>query len=146
MMTMDQVFRALPRDLQWEVLAEFVGSHAVRKGKLRRKLVLDSKYRAIMKMPRIQQVANPYNLECLRAAAVVILSNERKITFYEGPHGYDIRYQFRNPNKYSGLWDYERRIKTIYPTENSVALPLFEKHSYLSYEYTDKKKKKTLMR
>jgi len=140
MMTMEQLFLKLPRDLQWEVLSEFVGSHAVRKGKLMRRLVLDSKYRMVINMPRIQQVANPYNLECVHATAVVILSNERKITFYEGPHGYDIRYQFSRPHKYSGLWDYERRIKTIYPPENSVALPLFEKHSYLSYEYSDKKK------
>ena len=139
---MNQLFMALPLDLQWEVLSEFVGSHAVRKGKLMRRLVLDSKYRMVINMHRIQQVANPYNLDCLRATAVVILNNERKITFYEGPHGHghNMRYQFSTPHKSSGLWDYEKRIRTIYPPENSVALPLFEKHLYQSYEYTDKKK------
>ena len=35
---MDQLFKALPRDLQWEVLADFVGTHVVRNGKLLRKL------------------------------------------------------------------------------------------------------------
>ena len=40
MMTMDQLFNKLPRDLQWEVLSEFVGTHVVRNGKLMRKLVL----------------------------------------------------------------------------------------------------------
>jgi hypothetical protein len=38
-MSIDQLFNALPRDLQWEILSEFVGTHAVRKGKLMRKLV-----------------------------------------------------------------------------------------------------------
>ena len=145
MMNMDQLFLTLPRDLQWEVLSEFVGSHAVRKGKLMRRLVLDSKYRVVMGMPRIQKVANPYNLDCVHATAVVILSNERKITCYEGPpHGYDMRYQICLPHESSGLWDYDTRIITIYPRKNSVALPAHEKHAYPSYEYTDKKKKNAL--
>ena len=38
-MDMNQLFMALPSDLQYEVLAEFVGTHVVRKGKLLRKLV-----------------------------------------------------------------------------------------------------------
>jgi len=37
---MEKLFKALPRDLQWEVLTEFVGTHVVRRGKLMRKLVL----------------------------------------------------------------------------------------------------------
>jgi hypothetical protein len=35
---MDNLFKALPRDLQWEILADFVGTHTVRNGKLIRKL------------------------------------------------------------------------------------------------------------
>jgi hypothetical protein len=35
---MDQLFKALPRDLQWEILVDFVGTHTVRNGKLMRKL------------------------------------------------------------------------------------------------------------
>jgi hypothetical protein len=38
---MENLFRALPRDLQWEVLTEFVGTHVVRRGKLMRKIVLN---------------------------------------------------------------------------------------------------------
>ena len=38
---MDKLFKALPRDLQWEILSEFVGTHVVRKGKLMRKLVFN---------------------------------------------------------------------------------------------------------
>ena len=35
---MDELFKALPRDLQWEILSDFVGTHVVRNGKLMRKL------------------------------------------------------------------------------------------------------------
>ena len=35
---MDNLFLKLPRDLQWEILTEFVGTHVVRNGKLMRKL------------------------------------------------------------------------------------------------------------
>ena len=34
---MDQLFKALPEVLQWEILSEFVGTHVVRYKKLRRK-------------------------------------------------------------------------------------------------------------
>ena len=34
---MDQLFKALPQDLQWEVLTEFTGTHSVRNGKLIKK-------------------------------------------------------------------------------------------------------------
>jgi hypothetical protein len=40
-MTVDQLFLKLPRDLQWEILETFVGTHVVRNGKLMRKLTVD---------------------------------------------------------------------------------------------------------
>ena len=36
---MDQLFKKLPRDLQWKILVEFLGTHVVRNGKLMRKIV-----------------------------------------------------------------------------------------------------------
>ena len=36
---MDQLFAKLPRDLQWKILVEFLGTHVVRNGKLMRKIV-----------------------------------------------------------------------------------------------------------
>ena len=35
---MDNLFKALPSDLQWEILQDFVGTHVVRNGKLMRKM------------------------------------------------------------------------------------------------------------
>ena len=54
-MNMDKLFKALPRDLQWEVLTVFVGSHAVRKGQLIQKINLDNKYQLIRDIPRIEK-------------------------------------------------------------------------------------------
>ena len=48
---MDNLFKALPRDLQWEILSEFVGTHAVRNGKLMRKL--DNKIKDRLKVTSV---------------------------------------------------------------------------------------------
>jgi hypothetical protein len=149
MMNMDKLFLMLPRDLQWEVLTKFVGSHAVRKGKLMRKLILNAKYQIVMKMSRIQQVANPYNLDCVHTTAFVILSNERKISCSQNAdRGSEVQYMYINtrPNSFTGFFDCGVVYKKVVPPENLVALPPFEKHSYPSYEYTDKKKKATQTR
>ena len=147
MMNMDQLFLTLPRDLQWEVLSEFVGSHAVRKGKLMRKLILDAKYQIVMKMSRIQQVANPYNLDCVHTTAFVILSNKRKISCSQNAdRRSDVNYMYINtrPNSFTEFFDCGVVYKKVVPQENLVALPPYEKHAYPSYEYTDKKKKNAL--
>lgn len=81
---MDQLFKALPRDLQWHILVYFVGSHSVRKGKLMKKLEFGSKHKLV------QHMAKRWRMEFI--------------------------------------------------LNDSVILPPFEKHSYSSYEYTDKKK------
>ena len=43
---MDSLFKALPRDLQWEILENFVGTHIVRNGRLRRKLIFKQYFSA----------------------------------------------------------------------------------------------------
>jgi len=55
-MSMDQLFKALPRDLQWEILSEYVGSHSVRKGKLMTKMVFDDRHKMV-KFIRVCRVA-----------------------------------------------------------------------------------------
>jgi hypothetical protein len=47
---MDQLFKALPRDLQWEILTEFVGTHTVRNGKLLRKITGEYQVQSIKKI------------------------------------------------------------------------------------------------
>lgn len=58
---MDQLFMALPCDLQWEVLSKFVGSHAVRNGRLKRKLVLGYPFRSVMNMSIIHKTVDPFS-------------------------------------------------------------------------------------
>ena len=146
MMNMDQLFRALPRDLQWEVLVEFVGTHSVRKGKLRRKLVLGYPFRMVKNMPRIQKVAFPYNLDYDHEIAFVSMpSSGRRIRCWQNAdRSSDVSYTYSRPNDSSMIYNYGSIITDVYPVE-SVPLPPFEKHSYPSYEYT-KKKNKTLIR
>jgi hypothetical protein len=140
-MNIDQLFEALPQDLQWEVLTKFVGSHVVRKGKLIQKLVLDSKYRMVMNMHRIQKVAFPYNLDYVHEIAFVSMpSSGRKIRCWQNAdRSSDVSYTFSRPHNSTMIYNYGTIITDVYPVD-SAPLPLFEKHSYPSYEYTDKKK------
>ena len=145
---MEQLFLMLPRDLQWEVLSEFAGTHAVRKGKLMRKLVLDAKYQIVMNMPRIQIVANPYNLDVVHAVSFVKLSNGRRISCSQNAdRGSEVQYMYINatPNAFTGLFECGIVYKNVLPPENSVALPPFERHSYPSFPDSDKKKNKKKM-
>ena len=146
-MNMDQLFLMLPRDLQWEVLTEFVGTHSVRKGKLRRKLVLGYPFRMVMNMPRIQKVAFPYNLNYVHEIAFVSMySSGRKIRcFQNADRSSDVSYTYSRPHDSTMIYNYGTIITDVCPVE-SDPLPPFEKHSYPSYEYTDKKKQKTLIR
>lgn len=139
-MNMDQLFRALPRDLQWEVLTEFTGTHAVRKGKLRRKMVFDARHQMVQDMHRIQTIVD-YSYQ---AITQVELSGGRKISCYQGPNGKDTYYMFVSNRPYDPTMPYHcgKFITSVLPPENSVDLPPFVKHSYPSYPYSDKKKKK----
>ncbi len=57
-MTMDQLFKALPRDLQWEVLVDFVGTHAVHGGKLMRKIAYNKFYLLLTIMKPFRVTSN----------------------------------------------------------------------------------------
>ena len=145
-MNMDQLFIKLPRDLQWEVLTEFAGTHSVRKGKLRRKLVLGYPFRMVIYKPLIQKIAYPYHLDSVHEIAFVKLPLGRKISvFQDADNSSAIKYSFTRPHDSKFPYNYGTIRTDVYPVD-SAPLPPFEKHSYPSYEYTDKKKKKTIIR
>ena len=160
--TMDQLFIALPRDLQWEILTRFVGTHEVRNGKLLRKLILTpkqilkhhifhispkypwrySKYGTTSIHPEIPWLFS----ECVNIVSQVTLSDD----------GYQIMYCestvnknkssiiFRTANKFVDgriIWDDERFL-----IDDSVVLEPFIKHEYKSYPFTNKKRKIPLIR
>jgi hypothetical protein len=153
-MSTDQLFNALPRDLQWEVLTTFVGTHAVRNGKLIRKLTVTtppqilknniihnnrnfpwrySKYGNITIHPEIPGFLS----ECVNIVSFVNLSNGGMMMYCEGTITKKMSYIFRTATtmvQNCPTWDHER-----FMLDDSTILPSFVKHDYPSYPYTNKK-------
>jgi len=141
MMNIDKLFKALPRDLQWEVLTVFVGSHAVRKGQLIKKIVLDDeKYQLIRDISRIQKCYIEQYIVAFNTESFVQLPNGSQLMFCKCPYTGYMGYKFRQVLKRECSWmpkAYGLQYTSLTYTE---PLPPFEKHSYPSYEDTDKKK------
>ena len=142
---MDKLFKALPRDLQWEVLTVFVGSHAVRKGQLIKKLVLDDqKYRMIQDMSRIEKCYIGQYIVSFNTKSFVQLQNGSQLMFCECPYTGYMGYKFRQVLKRECSWMPKAYGLQYTSLTYSAPLPPFEKHSYPSFPDTDKKKAKRL--
>ena len=143
-MNMWQLFKALPRDLQWEVLSEFVGSHAVRKGKLIKRLVCDDRHQMIKKLPRINRCYIWLYIRNFNATDDVQLCGSQ-LMFCEDPKSGEMGYLFRK-RKIRTHSREELRYELKYtPMNDSVVLPPFVKHSYPSFPDTEKKKRLRIM-
>ena len=153
-MSIDKLFNALPRDLQWEILSEFVGTHVVRNGKLMRKLVIPfqhpplkyniihndrnfpwryGKYGKISVHPEIPCFLS----ECVNIVSFVKLSDDGMVMYCEGTITKKMSNIFRTATKTvqdRPTWDHERFI-----LDDSPILPAFIKHEYPSYPFTNKK-------
>ena len=140
-MNIDKLFKALPRDLQWEVLTVFVGSHVVRKGQLIKKIVLDDKkYQLIRDMARIEKCYIERYIVAFNTYSFVQLPNGSQLMFCECPYTGYMGYKLRQVLKRecSGM---PKAYGLQYTSLNySALLPPFEKHSYPSFPDTDKKK------
>jgi hypothetical protein len=136
---MDQLFKALPRDLQWEALV-FAGTHAVRKGKLMRKMVFDARHQLIQDIPRIQTCYIGQYIQAFNTKSFVQLPNGSQLMFCECPYNGYMGYKFRQVLKRECSW--MPKAYGLQYTSLTYSAPLFpfEKHSYPSYEDTDKKK------
>lgn len=139
-MNMDKLFKALPRDLQWEVLTVFVGSHAVRKGQLIQKLNLDNKYQLIQDISRIQKCYIEQYIQNFNTKSFVQLPNGSQLMFCECPYTGQMGYKFRQVLKRESSWMPKAYGLQYTPLTRTDPLPPFEKHAYPSYEDTDKKK------
>ena len=150
---MDNLFNALPRELQWEVLAEFVGSHVVRNGKLMRKLTLTTPHKTLKhhifhispkhpwRYSKYGTLTTNFVTPCFLSEAVNILSH---VTLSDD--GYKIMYCVNRKQSYiifrtatkivedREIWDDERFLM-----DDSVILEPFIKHDYPSYPFTNKK-------
>jgi len=160
-MDMNKLFKALPRDLQWEILTEFVGTHVVRNGKLIRKMTGEIQQQLLDKMPvnfGIQtiklsiksspvQIVNgngniydPFTNLCVRSFTRLKGPVFRLLNFCENLVTGEIFYLYiSNKIREEEIGEGEKRIKILTPIDNGIVLPPFIKHDYPSYEYTDKK-------
>lgn len=146
---MDNLFIALPRDLQWEILSEFVGTHVVRNGKLMRKL--GNKIKDQLKATSVDYLEElwlkPCLIHCTPSAhlqfntymlACVWFHSGNLLKICEDSNTREISYIYSKP--FHMVNDMPRK-HIISVLDDSIVLPPFIKHEYPSYEYTDKKKR-----
>jgi hypothetical protein len=152
-MNMDQLFRCLPHDLQCEVLSEFVGTHTVRKGKLRRKIVYGMINGKIVRqldnttfIPVVNGLKGRQRLAWLndrpederpKYIRFTILGNRQMQFCYDGVSG-DTIFGYRKTVDYTVLWEMQYPVARV---EDAVTLPPFVKQDYPSYEHTNKKRR-----
>ena len=155
---MDKLFKALPSDLQWEILADFVGTHVVRNGKLMRKMTGEIQAQLLDKMPinfgmriiklcikskLVQMNGNIYDPNtnlCVRSSTKLKGPVFRLLNFCENLVTGEIFYLYiSNKIREEEIREGEKRIKILTPIDNGIVLPPFIKHDYPSYPYTDKK-------
>ena len=116
----------------------------MQKGGLIKKMVFDDRHQMLLNMPRIRQdIGIEYDTSFLWAETAVIMSNNRYLAFGESCGSGRLAHGFRKivpgDDDDNRPW-YGVNMEITY-MDDSVLLPPFEKHSYPSYEYTDKKKK-----
>ena len=158
-MTMDQLFLMLPQDLQWEVLTEFTGTHTVRKGKLRRKIVftttvggklmrqLDNNTfipvaHGLKVRQQLSWLRDRPEAEWPKYIRFSTLGNRQIQPCYDGVSGVTI-FGYRKTVDHHILWEMQYPVARA---EDTVVLPPFVKNYWPSYPHTDKKRKIPLIR
>jgi hypothetical protein len=145
---MEQLFKALPRDLQWEILSEFVGTHAVRNGKLMRRLGNKIKDRLKVTSDGCSKelwlkpcviYSTPSNNTYMIACIWFHSGNLMKIC--ENTDTREISYIYSKPFP---TLDQTPQKAIICVLDDSVILSPFIKHTYASYPYTNKKKRRII--
>lgn len=136
---MDKLFKALPRDLQWEVLTEFLGTHVVRGGKLMRKIA----YNHALPVTRVRQrLSWLYDRHDNIQHYVRFYTNEQ-MKFCEDAHSGETIYCYRKIIDDLPLWEIQF---TTPRADDAITLPPFVKRTYPSYPYTAKKRRIPLVR
>ena len=145
-----KLFLTLQSELRCElrriILKEFSGTHQVQKGGLIKKMVFDDRHQMLLNMPLIsQKIGIEYDTSFLWAETAAIMSNNRYLAFGEScgsgrlAHGFRKIVPVDDDDDDNRPW-YGLNMEITY-MDDSVVLPPFEKHSYPSYENTNKKKK-----
>ena len=145
---MDNLFKSLPRDLQWEVLTEFVGTHVVRCGKLMRKIVLTKINGKTFRLTGGNEVPvavadlvrHRKQLPLVKPKYLRIYSNtDKEMQFFRDQNTDETVYLHRTYTNHMVL--YEVRYLVTGEETDSAVLPPFNGTTYPSYPYTSKKRK-----
>lgn len=91
----DKGCKSLPRDLQWKILVEFLGTHSVRNGKLIDKLILDKKFQLVKDLVRVRKfyswLYNKYDNKDLYIYGL----EDKKVHFCEDPNTHETIFLYR---------------------------------------------------
>ena len=138
-MNMEQLFKALPRDLQWEVLTEFTGTHVVRYGKLMRKVAYNDELQVKRERQYLSWLYDRHD----NIQHYVRFNTDTQMKFCKDAVSGETIYCYRKVIDDLPLW--ELHFTPLRP-EDTNTLPPFEKHAYPSYPYTAKKRRIPLTR
>ncbi len=150
---MNQLFKNLPTDLQWEILTEFVGTHVVRNNKLRRRmdghiqnrLTEVTKYSLFEDYNRLYLKhypcyygygkmpwywTNPRNPLFISVTQISVGTIGNTVALMKNIKTGELSY---------GFYSSSSRKWYMSPIDDSVALSPYVKHHYPSYPYTNKK-------
>lgn len=134
-----QLFHSLPRDLQWEILTVFLGSHSVRKGVLIRKLPAnDFRFVLVANISPICECNIQKYTSYWDAKTIVYMNNGSQLMFCQSKNSDKSYVMFRK--KKSNLDNYWAVTFTPLAVSD-VVLPPYVKHSYPSYPDTENKKR-----
>ena len=140
-MTTDQLFIKLPTYLQWEILTDFVGTHVVRNGRLKRKMTgeiqeelarnMTGVFLWIKQLPLYIPLGTwiAYNGICFNTNVVVRRDFNMDIYLWEMGDTREITYLYCRYNYCSNSYRYTMK--------SGPSLRPFIKHDYPSYPYTD---------
>jgi hypothetical protein len=148
----EQLFKALPRDLQWEILSEYLGTHVVRNGKLMRRMTGDVQMQLLNSMPQMMPMKMRQSLKLNLKTAPMKLPNKNSwVKHFDTPSLYEkpgyrslslVEDGNGNPSyHYVSRIQGKDHVDIITPIDNSVVLQPFEPHQYPSYPLTAKKDK-----
>ena len=144
--TIVNLFKALPQDLQWEILSEFVGTHVVRNGKLMRKMTGEVQLRLLNTMRcnygglylkfKLEKSSPNYMTHMeydgdIDTKVLLLAKYKMYVFLCTTTINNDIKMSYRYVIANQGY---------IVPIDSSIVLPPFIKNNYPSYEYTDIKK------
>ena len=142
----EQLFKSLPRDLQWEILTDVLGTHVVRRGRLMRRLDGGVQRKLLDSMPqKPTRIGRPLHLG-LKSSAIEGtdgnqwtkhfdglglresqgLQGSRSLSVIEDSEGNP---SYRYVSRIVGKDD----VDIITPIDNSIVLAPFVKHDYPSY-------------